>query len=166
MGIGRLLSFVRSTKNNAKISEVKLNPGGGNNITAEHFSDIGDDSRPLKNDYLVYVYLKRSGGMAVVGYLDTKNEQKANAGDKRIYSRNSDGDQVSEAWLKNDGSISLNNDNGSILLQANGEININGVRITTDGQIITAAGINVDTHIHPQANDSAGNTEQDTGAAQ
>ena len=42
--IAKLLSFTRVTRNNAKISDVKVNPGGGPNITVEHYATPGDDS--------------------------------------------------------------------------------------------------------------------------
>ncbi|MBK2258740.1 hypothetical protein [Francisella philomiragia] len=229
MGLAKLLDFIRLDKNNTKYSDCTIDTGGGNNLTAEHFADSGDDSHPLKNDYAVYVNIPRTGGKAVVGYIDPKNNQKAEAGDKRIYARNTDGEQVIEFWLKNnaeavlendkftltikengetslknekadivisesgdisfknekaditaknDGNITLNNadadikvnadtsielanNSGFLKIKPDGEVNINGAKITPDGEIITKAGINVDKHTHSQPNDSYGNIEQD-----
>ena len=125
MGLGKLLSFVRRTKNDAKISDVKLDPGGGPNVTAEHFSSPGDDSQPLPGDYVITTPVKRSGGWAVAGYLDPANEQKAQAGDKRIYARDENGATVAEVWLKNDSSMVVENANASVSIAANGNIIIN-----------------------------------------
>lgn len=130
MGLGKLLSFIRGTRNSAKLSDVKLDPGGGPNVTAEHFSAPGDDSYPLAGDYVVNVSIQRSGGSAVVGYLDPKNDQKAATGEKRIYARKADGSSVVELWLKNDGTAVLENANGKITLAANGGITLDGPNIT------------------------------------
>lgn len=182
MGLGKLLSFVRGLRNGAKISDVKLDPGGGPNVTAEHFSAPGDDAHPLVGDYVINVIIQRSGGSAVVGYLDPKNEQKAAPGEKRIYARDSGGASIVELWLKNDGTAVLENNNGSVILAANGNITINGADITINGEsitvngptningatiplsgeVITAAGLNTDDHIHSQGNDSNGDAEEDT----
>ncbi len=184
MGLGKLLSFIRTLKNGAKLSDVKFDPGGGPNVTAEHFSAPGDDSHPLPGDYVIGVSIQRSGGSAVVGYLDPKNGQKAAAGDKRIYARNSAGAGIVELWLKNDGTAALENASGSVTLSPNGDItvdgaaitingdsitvngptNINGATIPLNGEVITAAGLNVDDHVHSQPEDSNGDTEADTGA--
>lgn len=130
MGLGKLLAFIRGERNSAKLSDVKFDPGGGPNVTAEHFSAPGDDAHPLPGDYVVGVSIQRSGGSAVVGYLDPKNDQKAAAGDKRIYARNSAGASIVELWLKNDGSAILSNANGSITLAANGSITLDGPNVT------------------------------------
>ena len=49
-------------------------------------------------------------------------------------------------------------------IKTTGDLNINGLIIKADGTLITKDGVIVDTHSHAQANDSAGNTEQDVGA--
>jgi phage baseplate assembly protein gpV len=178
MGLGKLLSFIKSTRNGAKLSEVKLDPGGGPNVTAEHFSAPGDDAHPLPGDYVVHVAIQRSGGSAVVGYLDTNNDQKAAAGEKRIYARDSDGASIVELWLKNDGTAVLENENGSVTLAPNGDITLDGAAITINGssitvnglttingaiiseagEISTASGIDLDTHIHGGVTPGTGTT--------
>ena len=143
--ISKLLSFTRVVKNEANVSDVKVDPGGGANITTEHFAPPGDDSFPLPDDYVLGVDVPRSGSKAAAGYIDPKNTPKANEGDKRIYGRKADGISVNEVWLKNDGSVLVSNDNGSILLKQNGDINLNGVIIDTNGNITTPATIVADT---------------------
>ena len=51
-----------------------------------------------------------------------------------------------------------------INIKTTGDLNINGLIIKADGTLVTKDGVIVDTHSHAQANDSAGNTEQDVGA--
>lgn len=176
MGLNRLLAFTKTLRNGAKVSDVKVDSGGGPNVTAEHFSSPGDDSQPLTSDYVITVPTQKSGGMAAVGYLDPKSDQKANAGDKRIYSRNATGVAMVELWLKNDGSAVLTNALGSIQLLANGSIDLNGVVIDPSGSISTsgtmaaagvtdtATNVTLNSHTHTQPNDGGGNTESPTAA--
>lgn len=60
--------------------------------------------------------------------------------------RNKAGTQF--VWLKNDNTISMQNGAGSFQLLADGSFLINGLKITPDGNVITAAGINLNTHRH------------------
>ena len=50
-----------------------------------------------------------------------------------------------------------------INIKSTGDININGLIIKPNGQLVLASGVVVDTHIHSQGNDSAGNSQVDTG---
>lgn len=150
--IGRVLSFVRRVRTGANVSEVTLNQGGDTTKLSEHFSDPGDDSQPLVQDYALASKIPRNGGAAIVGYIDPVNAGKALPGDKRIYARSSSGVPVSEVWLKNDGDVLLSNGNGSVLLKTDGSIKgsnssgsfelevggdflVNTVRIDTSGNI-------------------------------
>jgi len=191
--IGRVLSFVRTSRNAAQVSDVKMDPGGGVNVTAEHFAPPGDDAFPLNTDYVYAAATPQRGRVAAVGYIDPKNTPKAAAGEKRIYSRDANGAAVADHWLKADGSVTTENENGSMTLgadgsilgqnasgsfelQAGGDFVVNGVVITPAGLITTPTGvvspsalindIEVDGHSHAQANDSAGNSEQPTGPMQ
>jgi hypothetical protein len=122
--IGKILSFTRVMRNNAKISDVKVNPGGNPNLTAEHFADAGDDSNPLPGDYALISGVNGTGRGAAVGYVDVKNLQKSLAGEKRIYARDAQGVQKAELWLKSTGDTTLNNDMSSIALTAAGDVMI------------------------------------------
>lgn len=183
--IGRVLSFVRVTRNGAQISDVKVNPGGGPNVTAEHFAPPGDDSHPLPTDYAYTAPTPQRGRLAAVGYVDPLNTPQAQPGEKRIYARDTDGVVVVEVWLKNDGTITAENGNGSVTLSADGSILgrngagsfelqtsgdfvVNGVIIAANGAVTIPSslmlnGKEIAGHNHSQANDSGGNTEQDTG---
>ena len=107
--IAKLLSFVRARRNGLIISDVKVDPGGGPNVTAEHFSPPGEDAHPLPGDYVVTSGVRGTGREAVIGYVDPKNESKAQPGDKLVYSREPSEDGggriISEQWFKNDGTI-------------------------------------------------------------
>jgi len=128
--IAKLLSFLRTSRNDAKVSEGKIDTGGGANITSEHFSAPGDDSNPLPGDYVLTVAIKRSGGESIAGYIDPKNDSTAKAGEKRIYARDGDGAMIVELWLKKDGSAVMSNDNGAIELKPSGD-----VVITNEGKV-------------------------------
>ena len=119
--IAKVLSFVRTTAGTAKVSDVKSNSGGDVISTAQHFSSAGDDSHPLADDYVLNIPVQRTGSKVAVGYLDPKNEPKAQAGEKRIYARKADtGEVIVELWLKNDGAATLSNSNGSTTLNSDG----------------------------------------------
>ena len=159
--LGKILSFVGVTRNGAKVRDVKADMGGGVNATAEHYSAPGDDSQPLAGDYVATVTTMRSGVVVAVGHLDPKNEHTAQAGEKRIYSRDAGGGTVADVWLKNDGTIVHDNDGmtfemrpdgsiegnngaGSFELTAGGDFIVNGVTIDITGNI-TATGLSATT---------------------
>jgi hypothetical protein len=118
--IAKVLSFVRAIRNEAKLSDVKVDPGGGPNVTAEHFAAAGDDSHPVPGDYVALNSDSGSGRESAIGYLDAINEPKALAGDKRIYARDADGVLIVEIWLKNTGEATILNANGSVTLRPDG----------------------------------------------
>jgi len=172
--IAKLLSFTRALFNGAKVTDVTIDLGGGNNKTAHHFSSPGDDSFPLKTDYLLTSSVPGSGKEVVHGYIDPVNDPVAQEGDKRIYGRDPNtGNVVNQVWLQSDGSIVISNSNGSILMQVDGTVNINGVTIDPSGTVIadtvdvatslTIDSIEMKTHTHTQANDSSGDSQVPTG---
>ena len=118
--IAAILSFSRVEQSGVKTSNVKIDTGGGYDITAQHYSASGDDSFPLETDFVAISSIPRRGGAIATGYLDPLNTPKAQKGDKRIYARDSSGVTVAEVWLKNDGSVLVENDNGSTLLRPDG----------------------------------------------
>lgn len=183
--IADILNFARVNINGRDYSESTVNPGGGANITIVHYADPGDDSSPLPGDKVAGMPTQRSGSAIAVAYLDLKNLMKAQPGDKRIYSRDSAGNQVAEVWLKNngdiivdngegifsvlaDGTISGVNQNGSFALVPGGNFVVNGVTIDTGGNIttlgdvtaneVTASGVVLTTHIHSGVETGGGNT--------
>lgn len=160
--MGRIAKFIEFIASNIGGS-AKGDIGGGDVLSARHFSPPGDDSTPLAGDYALFVDMPQSGVYSSAGYIDSTVAKISNPGEKRIYARSAEGVQVAEIYIKNSGDVSISNTAGSFLLEAGGNIVINGVTITPAGQIITPEGVTLNTHKHSQGNDSDGNTEQDTG---
>lgn len=153
--IALVIEFVQKIlTSGGRAGVAKVNPGGGANITAQHFADSGDDSYPLPGDYAAMIDTPRTGSAASIGYVDLANEPKAKPGEKRIYARDSNtGQTVLEMWLQNDGKLTvLNNNteltilpsgsirggngNGFFELQDDGVFNVNGTEIKTDGDVV------------------------------
>lgn len=147
-----ILSFLRTIRNGARVTDVKVDPGGGFNRTATHSAPPGDDSFPLLEDQAVSVDVGGSGRQAIVGYMDVKNVPVAAAGEKRIYARDGDGATIVEIHLKADGEVVLlnaggsfamkldgsikgQNANGAFELEAAGDFVVNGAVIDTTGKI-------------------------------
>ena len=146
--IAKVLSFFRTDRGGVKLSEVKLDPDGGSNITADHFSSPGDDSFPLSTDFAVTVNVQ--GGEAAIAYADSINEKESTEGDVRKIGRDpSTGFSVNQVWLKSDGSVVISNNLGAIELKADGSVDINGATITVLGDVITKLGRSLDLHVHP-----------------
>lgn len=121
--IARILSFVRVIHNGAKLSDVEVDRGGGAVITAEHVAPPGDDSFPLKTDYVTTTPIDRTGGDVAMGYVDPINEPVAQEGEKRIYGRDpATGAVVNQVHLQANGDILLSNDIASVLIKADGSI--------------------------------------------
>ena len=51
-------------------------------------------------------------------------------------------------WIKDDKTVSIENGSGTFNMLPSGEVQINGVRITIDGDVITSDGISLRTHRH------------------
>ena len=141
-----ILSFTRATLNGANVSDVKTDPGGGANVTAQHFSAPGDDSVPLVTDYALTVPGMHEGQASAVGYLDPKSAPVAVEGEKRIYSRDAAGETVAEVHLKNEGTIIAFNENITLQLDPDGSGKIFNEDITIQlnadgsGKLFNASG--------------------------
>lgn len=159
--VAELKSFARTTDaEGAHVSEAQIDPGGGANVTAVHFACAGDDSHPLPGDFVATTPSAGAGAEQVVGYLDPKNAPQAAAGEKVIYSRDpADGAPIAVVWLKNDGTIVIENGNGSIEMAPGGDVTINGVTIDTNGNVTApgevsamaltpATAVSLSTHLH------------------
>lgn len=163
--MGRIVvikNFARAIRENGShVSDVIVDPGGGANITVQHYADPGDDSYPMLTDLGVIIDTPGKGRAKIVGYLDPINTPKTISGEKRIYSRDSNGVSIAEVWLKSDGSIVGSNLNGNFELKADGSFFISGDVVISGN--LSVAGEDFITHIHPQGNDSAGDTQVPTG---
>jgi hypothetical protein len=105
--------------------ETDLDLGGSDKGTADHFGGGGEDSPPLKGDWVTAVQLDGSTeSLAAVAYSDD-TERVAAAGEKRTYARNSDGSVVAEVHMKGDGSVTIARTAGSsVEVASNGAITI------------------------------------------
>lgn len=157
--VAEVLDSTRTDDEAGKGLDVKCDPGGGDNVTAPHFADPGDDSRPLPGDYAALEDSAGSGAEQVTGYADVRNAGKAAAGEKRIYARDASGALKIELWLKGDGRLVITNSSGTVEMAANGDVTINGVVIDADGNItapgevtamaaVPAESVTLSQHIH------------------
>ena len=152
--IAQVIEFIRRDN---KTSDAKIQLGGDQIVNAQHFSPIGEDAQPLQDDYCVALSVNGRGRYATIAYIDNSNEQLAKSGEKRIYSRSEDRKMCAEIWLKNDKSIVIKNDAGSVTLMADGIIDLNGVTIDTEGNVIIPKslilnGKEIAEHTHNQTN--------------
>lgn len=127
--------------------DVRHDVGGGSVHLSQLFSDSGVDAPPLPGDYVIASDTQSRSRSAVVGVVDGKNASTAAAGERRTYARGADGTVKVELYLRADGSARLFNESGYIELQTSGQILANGARITTDGDVITAAGVSLNNHV-------------------
>ena len=117
--IGKLLSFARTTRDNAKQADIKL-ATSGDTLTAQYVQGAGDDAVPLPGDYPLCVRIERAGRVVVVGFVEPDATQTAQAGERRMYARDGDRAEVVQIWLKNDGTLLASNENGSYELRPDG----------------------------------------------
>ena len=150
--VSMVLSFARRGRNN----DVKVNLGGTEVVQAEHFSPSGDDSPPLSEDRAYVGETQRSGMWAALGYLDS-TQKVSEPGECRRYARSTEGSVVSVIHQRNDGSVEISNDIGTITLDPSGNIILNGVTIDPAGNliatslsapIVTAGAVSLGTHTH------------------
>jgi hypothetical protein len=160
--IARLLSFTKRTVGSVKLSDVKADPDSGANITGEHFATPGDGSQPLPEDYVVLVKVRGNGRYVAVGYADTLNESPAGPGETYKYARDAAGAIKCKLWLKADGTIRGENDNGYFELKSTGDLEANGATMKTDGDVVTSDNISLRNHVHGGVTTGGGIT----GAAQ
>lgn len=148
---------------NAQFSSVE--EFAGDQRTVQVFGPCNEDFAPPENCKTFNIPLGRGRGFLIsVAYHNQNIAPVAVHGERRIYSTNQAGDTVmAEVFLKQDGTVLIKNSSGEIELQSSGLIKANDAEIKTDGDIVTSDGKSLRNHIHPQGNDSDGDTEVDTG---
>ena len=141
--IGRVLSYLFKQVGEDKVADIKINTGGGANTTVQHFQPAGEDSQPLPQDILVVLKVPGVGREVAVAFVDPKNDQLAQAGEKRFYARDENGAAIATFYLKADGTIEVNNTAGGSFTMSgsDGLITINTVTIDTSGNIVSPAKI-------------------------
>ena len=125
--MGRIASVVEFLKNkigDITVAEIKGDLGKEDIFTGSLFQGAGCDSAPLAGDFMITHGIPETGGSSVVGFIDPKNEPKAEGGEKRIYSRKEDGSLAAEFHLKKDGSVDLKTEKSTIEIGSDGAISI------------------------------------------
>jgi len=107
-GTGKVLSNENRQKKILE-PEVKIEILKNDNHFSTVYNPPGDDSRPLPGDSVAYIENNNIGGKSAVGFLDTKNPPVSKNGEKRLYSRDSGRNIKAIIFLKEDGSIEINN---------------------------------------------------------
>jgi hypothetical protein len=129
-------------------NEIKIDLSDGDVILSPVFAPAGDDSPPLDNDYALTVSVPTENHEAVIGYLDTDNQNQAGRGEKRLYARDSGGTIVATVWIYNDGRVRIENNNGSIELAANGSSRLENssgyLELGSDGTMDVNGNLTVD----------------------
>lgn len=129
--------------------------------SVELMNQSGEDNNPPNGSRVTIIDIGMAYKIAVVS--DDNIEPITNPGEKRVYSTDTDNSAVmASIYLKTDGAIRAENDNGYYELQPSGLILANDAQITTDGDVITKNGISLDNHTHAQPNDGNGDSEAET----
>lgn len=147
--IGRLVDFITRSRGGQQYGEATARSIGDTTLTAQHFGAPGEDARPLPGDSVIMVQGPTSGSRAAVGYAAAGEQRQAAAGERRTFARNAQGETVSQIWQYADGRVVITNQGGgAISMTPGGEVTINGVRITTAGDVVSASGISLNRHRH------------------
>ncbi len=147
MGLrGIIAEVTRIVRGSVTVSDVRANSGGDVNATGELYQPAGEDAQPLQGDIaLMHRAEGTSGEYDCVGFVDTRNAPQSNSGEKRMYARNATtGAIVATVWLKNDGTVVVENSSGSMELKPSGEFTIN-----TSGKITSAGDYEVFNPVGP-----------------
>jgi hypothetical protein len=152
--IGKVLSWTVRVLT----GDVRHDVGGGSVHNSQLFSDSGTDAPPMAEDYVYAGETQSRNRSAVVGSVDGKNASEAAPGERRTYARDTAGAIAVTLHMKADGSARLFNGNGYIELKANGEVEVNGAKITTAGDVVTASGVSLDDHKHLAGSELIGNS--------
>jgi YD repeat-containing protein len=127
--IAEVLETVRNTEDGVPTLDVRVD-GGKLPLKADHFDSAGVDAPPLPGDNAFAVDTEGSGNVATVGYHDPKNASKAADGERRTYARDANGEITAEIWSKANGDIKITS------LKSGGKIDLNGVLIDQQGNLI------------------------------
>lgn len=164
--VAEVLSTKRVNDEDGHGVDVTCDPGGGQNVTAALFAASGDDSPPLRGDFVALEDSSGTGVEHVVGCADVRNAGTAANGEKRLFARDANGAVKIQLWLKGDGTLVIGHGNGSIEMAADGAVTINGLVIDPDGNVTTpgeiaadgevtamaaspGTSVKVSTHLHP-----------------
>jgi hypothetical protein len=124
------IAEVREFERNGVKETVKVDPGSGDTVTADHVAPSGVDAPPLVGDDAALVPGSGAGTQQAVGYSDPDNTRTAISGEFRCYARNAAGELVGEVHLKRDGSIVTTNQSGrGVTLSPDGVVHVDGSEV-------------------------------------
>ena len=139
-----------------RFSEVKVDLGGNNVVTAVYYPDLCEDAFPFEGDYAFVESSAGRGNWVATGFLDPKLAPLAqNAGERVVFSRSAQGVVAAKLHLKTDGTIVVND--GAVVIGADGSITTEGSitaqgDVTANGEVTAKADtvpIPLSTHVHP-----------------
>ncbi len=161
--IGEVKGFERGTDTDgALVSEVKVDQGGSNLVTAELFEGPGVDAPPLDGDLVALVEGPGRGTKLAVAAWDPKNAGKAAPGEYRVIARDPvTGAPALELWMKGNGDADITS------IKPGGKVTINGVEIDQQGNLkapgeVTAkaasptTSVTLSLHTHPTGTGPSG----------
>jgi hypothetical protein len=171
-GVAIVEDSERTTEDGAHVVNVKADTGG-TTASLDHFAPPGVDALPLPGDAAALSDGAGTGRAQTTGYNDPLNPGRAKPGEVRVYGREPGGGIVNEAWFQGDGTIIVENAEGTIKLEPDGTIDLNGFRIAPNGDVtapgtITASGevsamaatpataVKLSTHLHPTGTGPSG----------
>jgi hypothetical protein len=137
--IGEVLSFRRFEDERGHMTEVQVDLGGGDTVTAEVFLGPGNDEQPLPGDWAFLLEGPGTGEWIAVGFADTQLTGTAGPGERIIFSRSAPGVMAAKIHLKADGSIDIND--GKAVLGVDG--------ILTVPEDVVGGGKSLKIHTHP-----------------
>ncbi len=160
----------------AQTTEITASQGGVAPLTLTHGAPAGIDSAPMPGDYVYLGDTDGTGRGRVINYVDPLKVDVTLPGEIALYSRYADTKLISGfVFLRNDGAmfginiaggnqwrldadgrVLISNAAGSITIEVNGDVNINGAIISAAGEITNAAGIVLGTHTHDEGSHAVG----------
>jgi len=171
--LARILSYTYRAVSGVFSADIKGDLGGGENRTAQHFQPANMASVPLVSDTAALLPVPGAGRLVAVAFNDPGAPDDLQPGEAMVYARNSSGARVVSVKLSQDGSCSIGNANGGIVIEAGGNVAINGFIIDLGGNSdtpgsgefgpsLTVDGKDINGHTHTQPNDTGVDTEVPT----
>jgi len=111
-----MISLTRVKEATSEFIKV-LRYGKSDVQTADSVSPFGIDSKPVKDQIAVFCKTSDVAQSVILGYLN--NSDKTEEGEFRIYATDSDGSEVFDILLKNDGTCEIGG-SGDFLVKYNG----------------------------------------------
>ncbi len=107
--IGEILEVIRTeTDQGTPSTDLKVDLGGGNIVTATLYQPPGDDSLPLVGDYAILVDAGGRGVWVATAFMDPSLVPVAGPGERVLSARTALGELAASLHLKADGTSEFN----------------------------------------------------------